>query len=46
VETHEPEFFDDRYSPRIYVDQAGQPYNFPRKRAREAQIIKLLGGSL
>lgn len=46
VETHEPEFFDETYSPRIYVDQAGQPYNWPRQRKRQAKIVKLMGQSL
>ncbi|WP_088190833.1 hypothetical protein [Sphingobium sp. Z007] len=43
IRADELEFFDETYSPCIYVDQAGQPYSFPRKRKREAQIVKLLG---
>lgn len=43
VKTEEPEFFDETYSPRIYVDLQGNPYSFPRLRRRVAELKIMLG---
>lgn len=43
ISSDEPTHFHERYSAKIYVDQNGEPYSFPRLRRRQALIINLKG---